>query len=124
MNNWEEGKRDGGALPLATAVTATSAPVGGGSKMSGWCINMEYKVLMEYIASNGFSVFGIFDGNSSQASVYMVKNMWGKLTSKPKWTLSYHVHDPNFLASLIVLACCDMVKCLRGDTGGSTSPAD
>ena len=39
-------------------------------------------------------------------------------------TLSYHVHDPNFLASLIVLACCDMVKCLRGDTGGSTSPAD
>ena len=85
---------------------------------------MEDKVLVEYNASTDFSVFGIFDGNSSQASVYMVKNMWGKLTSKPKWTLSYHVHDPNFLASLIVLACCDMVKCLRGDTGGSTSPAD
>jgi serine/threonine protein phosphatase PrpC len=73
-------------------------------------------------------VFGVFDGqgNRSHALDYVAKNLQCKLTSQSKWTSAYRTRDPNLLASLIVLACQDLDKGLRGDAlrltrdGGTT----
>jgi hypothetical protein len=75
----------------------------GVSKMNGWWINMEDKLLMEYNMLASFGVFGDFDGhkNVGHASDYVARSLQGKLTSQPEWALAYRAYDPNLFVSLI-----------------------
>jgi hypothetical protein len=64
-------------------------------------------------------MFGIFDSHSNDGHAldYLARNLQGKLTSWPKWMLlAYHARNLDLLASLIVSACHNLDKGLRGDT--------
>ncbi len=78
----------------------------GVSKMNGWQIDTEDRMLVEYYALVGFGVFGVINGlgNSGHAFNYVARNLQGKLMSRPEWVSAYLTCNPNLFASLITLA--------------------
>ena len=90
--------------------------------MNGWRIDMEDRVLVEYDALAGFGVFGVFDGhgNSGHTLDYVVRNLQGKLTSRPEWASAYGARNPDLLASSTASACHDLDEGLRGDASRPT----
>ncbi len=88
----------------------------GVSKVNGWQIYMKDRVLVEYGASAGFGVLGVFDGhgNGGHTLDYVARNLQGKLMSQPEQASAYCAQDPNLIVSLIALACHNLDKGLRG----------